>query len=346
MESDFAAAHDQLTRKVDSRPENGALLSALGLIDAALGRKQEAIQEATRAVEMLPISVDAYNGPSFVCNLAAVYALTNEASFAFDQLAILVKTPGGLGYGQLKLDPAWDPLRKDPRFEKLLAQLAPNQSPPKPPSSASRLRTHKPSVRSGPKKISVARLPVTGSDLFGREEDIAFLDRAWANRDVNVVTIVAWAGVGKSTLVNHWLRRMATEHYRSAELVFGWSFYGQGSSGDTSSADKFLDAALNWFGDPDPRLGTDWEKGERLAKLVAHRRTLLLLDGLEPLQNPPEPQERRLREPSLQALLRELAAFNTGLCVITTRTPVADLADHEDASALRLDLEQLSGDAG
>ena len=220
------------------------------------------------------------------------------------------------------------------------------QSLQKTPSTASRVGTRKPPARLGPKKISVARLPVTGSDVFGREEDIAFLDRAWANQDVNVVTIVAWAGVGKSTLVNHWLRRMAAEHYRSAELVFGWSFYRQGSSGDTSSADEFLDAALNWFGDPDPRLGTAWEKGERLAKLVAHRRTLLVLDGLEPLQNPPGPQEGRLREPSLQALLRELAAFNTGLCVITTRMPVADIADHERTSALRRDLEQLSSDEG
>ena len=213
-------------------------------------------------------------------------------------------------------------------------------------SGAPRFGTRKPPVRPAPKKISIARLPVTGSDLFGREEDIAFLDRAWVNKDVNVVTIVAWAGVGKSTLVNHWLRRMAAKHYRSAELVFGWSFYRQGSSGGTSSADEFLDAALGWFGDPDPRLGTAWEKGERLAKLIAHRRTLLVLDGMEPLQNPPGPQEGRLREPSLQALLRELAAFNTGLCVITTRAPIADIADHEGSSVLRRDLEQLSSDAG
>jgi serine/threonine protein kinase/tetratricopeptide (TPR) repeat protein len=211
---------------------------------------------------------------------------------------------------------------------------------------ASRAITRKTRARLGPEKISVARLPVTGGDVFGREEDLAFLDRSWANKDVNVVTIVAWAGVGKSTLVNHWLRRMAAKHYRSAELVFGWSLYRQGSTGDTSSADEFLDAALDWFGDPDPRLGTAWEKGERLAKLVAHRRTLLVLDGLESLQNPPGPQEGRVREPSLHAFLRELAAFNTGLCVITTRTPVADIADHEGASALRRDLEQLSGDAG
>src|ERR1700732_5391744 len=145
------------------------------------------------------------------------------------------------------------------------------QSLEKTPSTASRVGTRRPPARLGPKKISVARLPVTGSDVFGREEDIGFLDDAWANQHVNVVTIVAWAGVGKSTLVNHWLRRMAAKHYRSAELVFGWSFYRQGTSGGASSADEFLAATLAWFGDPDPRIGTDWEKGERLAKLVAHR---------------------------------------------------------------------------
>ena len=87
-------------------------------------------------------------------------------------------------------------------------------------------------------------------------------------------------------------------------------------------------------------------EGRKIGEPVAHRRTLLVLDGLEPLQNPPGPQEGRLREPALQALLRELAAFNTGLCVITTRLPVADIADHERTSALRRDLEQLSSDAG
>ena len=139
---------------------------------------------------------------------------------------------------------------------------------------------------------------------------------------------------------------MAAEQYRSAQLVFGWSFYRQGTSGGTSSADGFLDAALHWFGDPDPRQGTAWEKGERLAKLVAHRRTLLVLDGLEPLQNPPGPQEGRVHDPSLQAFLRELAAFNKGLCLITTRLPVADIVAYDGTSVLRRELEQLSSDAG
>jgi hypothetical protein len=220
------------------------------------------------------------------------------------------------------------------------------QSLQKTPSSAPPVATRKPPERLAPDKISLARLPVTGTEISGREGDLTFLDRAWPKKEVNVVSIVAWAGVGKSTLVNHWLRRMTAKHHRSAELVFGWSFYRQGSSGGASSADEFLDTALSWFGDPNPRLGTAWEKGERLAKLIAHRRSLLVLDGLEPLQNPPGSQEGRLREPSLQALLRELAAFNRGLCVITTRTRVADIADHEQTSALRLDLEQLSSDAG
>src|SRR5262245_55314947 len=88
------------------------------------------------------------------------------------------------------------------------------------------------------------------------------------------------------------------------------------------------------------RRARDWQSSSRIAE------PCLLLDGLEPLQNPPGPQKGRLREPSLQALLRELAAFNTGLCVITTRLPVADIADHEGASALRLDLEELSSEAG
>jgi serine/threonine protein kinase/tetratricopeptide (TPR) repeat protein len=214
-----------------------------------------------------------------------------------------------------------------------------------PPAPSYRL-TREPQNSLGPEKISVARLPVTGREVFGREEDIAFLNDAWINRQVNVVTIVAWAGVGKSTLVNHWLRQMAAEKYRSAQLVFGWSFYRQGTSEGSSSAEEFLDAALLWFGDPDPRIGTAWEKGERLAKLIAHRRTLLILDGLEPLQNPPGPNEGRVREPCLQALLRELAAFNSGLCVITTRLPVTDVGDSEGGSAPRRNLEHLSSDSG
>jgi serine/threonine protein kinase len=90
------------------------------------------------------------------------------------------------------------------------------KTPPAVPGAGAR----KSLARVRPEKISVARLPVTGSDVFGREEDLTLLDNGSTNQDVNVVTIVAWGGAGKSTLVNHWLGRMAAEHYRSAKFRF------------------------------------------------------------------------------------------------------------------------------
>ena len=220
------------------------------------------------------------------------------------------------------------------------------QSLHKATSIAARAETRKSQTRSGPDKISVARLPVTGSDVFGREEDIAFLDRAWATRDVNIVTIVAWAGVGKSTLVNHWLRRMAAAIIILRKLFLVGPSTDRAPAGTLRPRMNFLMQLSLGLEIQDARLGTAWEKGERLAKFVAARRSLLILDGLEPLQNPPGPQEGRIREPSLQAFLRELAAFNRGLCLITTRLPVADITDREGSSALRRELEHLSSDAG
>jgi hypothetical protein len=127
MRADFTAARDELYRKVKAFYKDPALLSVLGLVDAALGRAEEGIKEANCAVEMLPIDQDAWEGPCLVYNLAAVYALTDELSLAFEQLDILAKTPGGIAYGELKLDPAWDPLREDPRFNNLIAKLAPRE---------------------------------------------------------------------------------------------------------------------------------------------------------------------------------------------------------------------------
>src|SRR5205085_11864074 len=182
-----------------------------------------------------------------------------------------------------------------------------------------------------PDDISIGRLPVTGRELFGRELELDMLDGAWADPNTNVLTLVAWGGVGKSALVNHWRRKLARDNYRGAERVFAWSFYRQGTSEQGVSADQFIDAALRWFGDTDPTAGTPWDKGERLARLIKKQRTLLLLDGLEPLQFPPGRghQEGALKEHTMQALLRELAAHNPGLCVITSRLAVADLADFE-----------------
>ena len=124
----FAETREQLNQKFQESSGNAeiaCLLSNLAVVDALLGQKEAAVAEAKRAVEMLPISKDALEGPGIVMNLAVVYAWSDEFDRAFETLSPLTKTPFGIFYGQLKRDPYWDPLRKDPRFEKLLAELAP-----------------------------------------------------------------------------------------------------------------------------------------------------------------------------------------------------------------------------
>ncbi|MEW6212005.1 MAG: restriction endonuclease, partial [Acidobacteriota bacterium] len=102
-------------------------------------------------------------------------------------------------------------------------------------------------------KISISRLPTSGSLLFGRDAQLQLLDDAWVSPDKNIITFIAWGGVGKTALVNHWLKqRMARNGFRGAERVYGWSFYSQGTSERAASADLFIDQALRWFGDTDP----------------------------------------------------------------------------------------------
>jgi hypothetical protein len=122
----FGAAREQLYRKVEADPKNPFSLTALSYADLALGHKEESMQEGRRAMELRPISQDAFDGPIIATWVAEVYALTNQLDQAFAQLNSLVKIPCPiLHYGSLKTDPGWDPLRKDPCFDKLLAELAP-----------------------------------------------------------------------------------------------------------------------------------------------------------------------------------------------------------------------------
>jgi tetratricopeptide (TPR) repeat protein len=196
-------------------------------------------------------------------------------------------------------------------------------------------------------RISIARLPVTNSELFGRENELKILDDAWANSQINVVSFVAWGGVGKTALVNNWLKqRMARDNFRGAERLYGWSFFSQGSSERAASADLFIENALRWFGDLDPTIGSPWDKGERLAHYIRQSRTLLILDGIEPLQHPPGPYEGRLKDAAMQALLVELAAQQLGLCVISTRERIGDLIEFENGTVIQHSLDHLSPQAG
>jgi len=100
-------------------------LSWVGVIDEALSRNEQALAECRRAVELLPISRDALEGPEYAKNLALVYAWAGERDRAIEQLSALAKMPPGPSYGELKLDPVWNDLRGDPRFEKIVADLKP-----------------------------------------------------------------------------------------------------------------------------------------------------------------------------------------------------------------------------
>jgi TolB-like protein/class 3 adenylate cyclase len=134
MKGDDAAAHAAFSKarveqeeKVHAHPDYGPNLCALALIDAGLGRKEDALREGQRAIELLPVEKDFINGVHMIEFYAITCAWVGEKDLALKYLASAVQLPGTLSYGQLKLMPWWDPLRGDPRFEKIVASLAPKE---------------------------------------------------------------------------------------------------------------------------------------------------------------------------------------------------------------------------
>jgi tetratricopeptide (TPR) repeat protein len=178
----------------------------------------------------------------------------------------------------------------------------------------------------------------------GRDAERTRLNAIWDDSATNIFSLVAFGGVGKSSLVNAWLEDLRAKDWRGAERVFGWSFYSQGASATGDSSDSFMNEALWWFGYRGEEIRSAWEKGVTLARIVREQRTLLILDGLEPLQHPPGAQTGRINDHAVAALIRELAVQNRGLCLITTRLSVADVAGK--AGTASLDLEKLPPEAG
>ncbi|HEU0208591.1 MAG TPA: hypothetical protein VFQ78_06405 [Candidatus Udaeobacter sp.] len=124
----FATARAEQEQVVQKQRDYGPALCVLGVIDAGLGNKEAALQEGRRAMELLPVKKDSLNGQAMIAYFALIAAWTGEKDLALQQLAIAAPTPGAsliASYGILKLSPFWDPLRGDPRFEKIMALLAP-----------------------------------------------------------------------------------------------------------------------------------------------------------------------------------------------------------------------------
>jgi TolB-like protein/Tfp pilus assembly protein PilF len=116
----FTAARAEREKRVQAEPDMGVLLSGLGVIDAGLGRKEEALLEGRRAIEITPLAKNALHGAIVLTDFALICAWTGERDLAIQQLVALAKIPQGPTYGDLRLNPMWDPLRGDPRFEKLV----------------------------------------------------------------------------------------------------------------------------------------------------------------------------------------------------------------------------------
>ncbi len=223
-------------------------------------------------------------------------------------------------------------------------------------------------------KIAPSRLVSrhTSSTFLGRETELALLDAAWdgvkpntgdANSDshaaspepwnVNLLSLIAWGGVGKTALLAEWVdRRFRKKKWKNAEdqpeplLYFDWTFYDQGTRSDdashagAASVGTFFVEALRHFGDPQPDVPE--RKARRLATLIQQHRSLLVLDGLEPLQYPPNhPQAGQITDPDLCELLGTLAQSNPGLCVITSRQQLTDLSGLAQSTAPQHDLDRL-----
>lgn len=190
------------------------------------------------------------------------------------------------------------------------------------------------------------RLPGETGDLFGREEALGWLDAAYTDAGVGVLALVGFGGVGKSALVRHWVERRFRAADRAPRFL-GVSFYSQGTREQAGSSDQFLVQALETFGEREVGQMSAWDRGERLAELVAAAPTVLVLDGLEPLQYGPGPHdlEGRLKDPGVHALLARLAARpGASLCLVSTRVGLAD-EDLRTPSLVQKSVEVLSSEA-
>src|SRR5262249_33112324 len=127
----FEAARAEQEKIVQAQPDYGPALCILGLIDAALGRKELALNEGRRAIALTPVEKDVINGSFVLQYFSITAAWTGEKELALQQLENGLRAPpvsNALSYGALKLWPSWDPLRGDPRFEQIVASLAPKEA--------------------------------------------------------------------------------------------------------------------------------------------------------------------------------------------------------------------------
>ncbi|MFO1459334.1 MAG: hypothetical protein U1G08_07975 [Verrucomicrobiota bacterium] len=209
-------------------------------------------------------------------------------------------------------------------------------------------------------KIAPTRLVSrhTAADFLGRDKELTLLDDAWNGNHgtTNLLSIIAWGGVGKTALLAYWVQsRFVAKDWLNAsgqpgpDAYFDWTFYDQGTRSDdathagAASVGTFFQTALKHFGDPEPERPHD--KAARLARRIQAQRSLLILDGLEPLQYPlNHPQAGQLTDPDLRELLGLLAQRNPGLVIISSRLALTEFTCGDTTPTRQHDLEELPVD--
>ena len=192
-------------------------------------------------------------------------------------------------------------------------------------------------------------IPAAPGRLIGRDDELAMLRSAWASsapKKVNTVVLHALGGAGKSALLRTFANEMLAAGGNGADGIYGWSAYSQGSGDQKrADADSFISKALVDFGFKGEPPNDPVERARALVALIRQQRILLLLDGLEPLQDPPAVNRGRFKDKGLAELVRLLSASNPGLMVVTTRQEVPEL---QGSGTVVIDhaLDRLSDRAG
>ncbi len=185
------------------------------------------------------------------------------------------------------------------------------------------------------------RLPTVSGKFIGRERELAVLDDALANPDINILQFIAPGGTGKTKLLRHWLNNSRDK----APVMIAWSFYSQGATVDKQlSTSPFFKHALNLLQADQLTFSSDEEKGDYLANLLRARQCLLVLDGLEPMQHADPANRGELKDRALSRLLKNLAGQPSKLCIITSRIAVYELSDRN--SVLSYNLQNLETSDG
>ena len=199
-------------------------------------------------------------------------------------------------------------------------------------------------------QIDIFHLPIPTTKLVGRTENLTDISNAFNDKNTYVIGIIAAGGIGKSALIDEWLERMKKENYGRAQYVFGWSFYSQGTHNTQTSSTQFFENALPFFGHVDTQsLMDDVARARRLAQLLRKQSCILVLDGVEPLQNHENVEGGRLKDLGLSSLLRDvqkhgLAAHS--LIVVSSRQTLVELESQRRQHYQQIDLQSLNDEDG